>query len=244
MEKGSYLITTDGGETLFLVDPEEKTYTEWDLRAMMNMVGAVMEGMGGMFQIEISDPEVEKLLEENGETIVGLPTTHYRYRTAYTMDMKIMGMRRDPRSVEMVQDIWSTEEVADPALAVWLKREPPTMGNTGLEKLIDTEMSKMKGFPDLKTDPTESISTGQKGKHSVTKTSPPWFRARTDDPSQAEHLRQFPPTTSLREHGSGEPGGGRRRQPLQVRTRRVRARDVRGQAPGAQDASSTVGLSI
>ncbi len=167
MGKGSYLLTTDGGRVLYLVDPEEKTYTEWDLNAMMNMVGEVMEGMGGMFQIEISDPQVEKLMEEGGGTIVGLPTTHYRYRTAYTMDMKIMGMKRS-QAVETVQDIWSTEELADPALGVWLKREPPTMGNTGLEKLIEAEMSKMKGFP-LKTV-EESISTGNKGKQRVTTT--------------------------------------------------------------------------
>jgi hypothetical protein len=115
MGKDSYLVTTDGGKIIYLVDPKEKTYTEWDLDAMMNMFGAVMESMGGMLQMEFSDPEVEKLLEESGGTVVGLPTTHYRYRTAYTMDMKIMGMKRS-QSFETVQDIWSTEELADPAL--------------------------------------------------------------------------------------------------------------------------------
>jgi hypothetical protein len=168
MGKGSYLVTTDGGKVLYLVDPKEKTYTEWDLNAMMNMFGTVMESMGGMLQMEFSDPEVEKLLEESGGTIVGLPTTHYRYRTAYTMDMKIMGMKRS-QSFETVQDIWSTEELADPALGVWLKRDPPTMGNMGIEKVIEAEMSKMKGFP-LKTV-QETISTGQKGKQQTTTTT-------------------------------------------------------------------------
>jgi hypothetical protein len=59
------------------------------------------------------------------------------------MDMKIMGMKRS-QSFETVQDIWSTEELADPALGVWLKRDPPTMGNVGIEKVIAAEMSKMK----------------------------------------------------------------------------------------------------
>jgi hypothetical protein len=168
MGKDSYLVTTDGGKIIYLVDPKEKTYTEWDLDAMMNMFGAVMESMGGMLQMEFSDPEVEKLLEESGGTVVGLPTTHYRYRTAYTMDMKIMGMKRS-QSFETVQDIWSTEELADPALGVWLKRDPPSMGNAGIEKVIAAEMSKMKGFP-LKTV-QETITTGQKGKQQTTITT-------------------------------------------------------------------------
>jgi len=168
MGKDSYLVTTDGGKILYLVDPKEKTYTEWDLNAMMNMLGTVMESMGGMLQMEFSDPEVEKLLEESGGMIVGMPTTHYRYRTAYNMDMKIMGMKRS-QSFETVQDIWSTEEVADPALGVWLKRDPPTMGNSGLEKVISAEMSKMKGFP-LKTI-QQTVTTGQKGKQQTTTTT-------------------------------------------------------------------------
>lgn len=168
MGKGSYLVTTDGGKIIYLVDPKEKTYTEWDLNAMMNMFGTVMESMGGMLQMEFSDPEVEKLLEESGGTIVGLPTTHYRYRTGYAMEMKIMGMKRS-QTFETVQDIWSTEELADPALGVWLKREPPSMGNAGIEKVIEAEMSKMKGFP-LKTV-QETITTGQKGKQQTTTTT-------------------------------------------------------------------------
>jgi hypothetical protein len=168
MGKGSYLVTTDGGKILYLVDPKEKTYTEWDLNAMMNMLGTVMESMGGMIQMEFSDPEVEKLLEESGGTLLGLPTTHYRYRTAYDMEMKIMGMKRS-QSFETLQDIWSTEDLADPALGVWLKRDPPSMGNVGIEKVIEAEMSKMKGFP-LKTV-QETITTGQKGKQQTTTTT-------------------------------------------------------------------------
>ena len=198
MGKGSYLLTTDGGKVLYLVDPEEKTYTEWDLNAMMNMAGAALESMGGMFQMEFSDPEVEKLLEESGGTIVGLPTTHYRYRTAYTMDMKIMGMKRS-QAVETVQDIWSTEELADPALGVWLKREPPTMGNTGLEKVIEAEMSKMKGFP-LKTI-DESISTGQKGKQQVTKTTTEVFEL--DQTSISPDIFEIPAGYERREMDLG-----------------------------------------
>ena len=51
MKKGAYLITKDGGKTLFLIDPEEKTYAEWDLQAMMGMVGSIMQGMGPLLKV-------------------------------------------------------------------------------------------------------------------------------------------------------------------------------------------------
>jgi hypothetical protein len=80
-KEGAYLITRDGGKTIYMVDPKEKTYAEWDLQAMMSMVGSVMNGMGPLLKMEFSDPKVEKLLEEDGGTIAGQPTTHYRYRS-------------------------------------------------------------------------------------------------------------------------------------------------------------------
>ena len=46
LEKGNYIVTTDGGKTLYLVNPEEKAYAEWDLEAMLQMVGSVMQAMG------------------------------------------------------------------------------------------------------------------------------------------------------------------------------------------------------
>ena len=31
MAKGTYIITKDGGKTMYLVNPEDKTYMKWDL---------------------------------------------------------------------------------------------------------------------------------------------------------------------------------------------------------------------
>src|SRR5258705_13889356 len=62
--KGTYLLTKDGGKTLFLVNPEEKTYAVWDLNAMLGTVGNVMNGMGALLKIQFSEPKVEKLTDE------------------------------------------------------------------------------------------------------------------------------------------------------------------------------------
>jgi hypothetical protein len=167
MTKGTYLVTSDGGQTLYLVNPEEQTYSEWDLDAILQMAGNAMQSMGPMLDFKFENPRVETLLEEDGGKIHGYSTVHHRFRTTYTMHMKIMGMKRS-QGHQSVQDIWSTDDIDHEALGVWLKREPPSMGDTGLKELVEAEMSKMKGFP-LKTV-DEVTTTGKKGRQQVTRT--------------------------------------------------------------------------
>lgn len=167
-KKGAYLITKDGGRTIYFVDPSEKTYAEWDLQAMMGMVGSVMQGMGPLLKVEFTDPKVEKLLEENGGTISGLPTTHYRYRTSYNMKIKVMGMGQEA-NVVTEQDVWATDKLQDVGLGIWLRNEPPRTGNANFDKLIAGEMERAKGFP-LKTV-TVSTTTQKKGKQTVTRST-------------------------------------------------------------------------
>jgi hypothetical protein len=168
LKPGAYLITKDGGQTVFLVDPEEKTYAEWDLRALLGGAGAVLNGMGPVLKVEFSEPKVEKLLEEAGPALVGLPTRHYRYRTSYTMKMKVLGMGNES-SVVSEEDIWATDRLQDAALSVWLRADPPKTGNEQLDKLIASSRGKVTGFP-LKMV-TVSTSTNKKNNQTTTRTT-------------------------------------------------------------------------
>ena len=168
-KEGSWLLTKDGGKTIFLVDPEEKTYAEWNLQAMLGLVGSVMQGMGPLLKIEFSDPKVEKLLEEDGGTVAGMPTRHYRYRTSYIMKMRVLGMANEA-NVVTEQDIWSTDRLQDVGLGIWLRSDPPRTGNEQFDKLIAAEAGKTQGFP-LKTV-TVSTTTQKKGnKQTVTRST-------------------------------------------------------------------------
>jgi len=165
---GTYILTRDGGKTVVLVNPEEKTWAEWDLEAMLGAVGAVFQSMGPMLNFTISNVAVEKLAEEPGGSMHGLPTTHYRYRTSYDMEMKVIGIRR-ANSVDQVQDVWSTDALTDVALGLWLRKAPKT-GFEDIDGLIEAEMSTVHGVP-LKME-SVSTMTGEKGKRSsVTRTS-------------------------------------------------------------------------
>jgi Domain of unknown function (DUF4412) len=186
---GTYLLTTDGGKTVYLVNPDEKTYAAWDIEAMARFAGNAMEGMGGLMQMDISDPKVEKLLEEDGGTIVGLPTRHYRYRTSYSMQIKIMGIKR-ATNVESVQDFWSTTDLGEAALGVWLRKEPPVTGNEQIDRLVRAEMEKVHGFP-LKVS-TVSTSVGQKGKESTTHTEVEVTELRRDEPAAPASTWEIP----------------------------------------------------
>lgn len=169
LKKGAYLITKDGAQTIFLVDPQEKTYAEWDVAAMLGAAGAIMSGMGPLLKMEFSEPKVEKLLEEAGPALVGLPTKHYRYRTSYTMKIKMLGMGNET-AVVSEEDIWVTDRLQDAGLSVWLRSEPPRTGNEQLDKLIASGRDKIAGFP-LKTV-VVSTSTNQKNKkQSTTRTT-------------------------------------------------------------------------
>ena len=83
---GCYLVTTDGGETVHLVNPTKKTYGEFSLKNIAAGLGtamAAMKQMGGMMKLEVSDYSSEKVLEEPGGNMLGHATTHYRYQSHY-----------------------------------------------------------------------------------------------------------------------------------------------------------------
>jgi len=135
---------------------------------MFGLVGSVMQGMGPLLKMEFSDPKVEKLLDEDGGTVVGLPTRHTRYRTSYTMKVKVLGMGNEA-NVVTEQDIWATDKLQDIALAVWLRSDPPRTGNPQFDKLIAAEVDRTKGFP-LKTV-TVSTTTQKKGNPTTTRST-------------------------------------------------------------------------
>ena len=83
--------------------------------------------------------------------VVGLPTTHYRYHTSYSMTMAFMGMKKESK-IDQVEDIWAAPQLTEAAFGVWLRKGPPKTGDEQLDALISAEMGKLHGVP-LKTVP-------------------------------------------------------------------------------------------
>lgn len=164
-QKGTYILTKDGGKTLYLVNPEDKTYAEWSLQGMLGAVGAIMNGMGPLLKIQFTDPKVQKVSEEDGGTVAGVPTRHYKFRTSYTMSVKVLGMG-NTSDVVQEQDVWTTTKLSDIGLGVWLRAEPPRTGNAEFDKMITSSMPKYDGFPVKMV--TLSTSTNKKNNKATT----------------------------------------------------------------------------
>lgn len=158
---GTYVVTRDGGETLYFVDPKEETYAEWELDAMLSTLGGMIQSLGPVLKFEVSNVEVEKLAEEPGEPLHGLATTHVRYRTRYDMKVRVLGIGQESR-VERLQDLWVTDALPDPAMGVWLRNRPAATGEPGLDQLLAAEMGKVSGLPLKSVEVT--TTTGKKGK--------------------------------------------------------------------------------
>jgi hypothetical protein len=163
MPAGSYLLTRDGGQTVYLVNPEEQTYSVWDLDQVFAFLGQMAEATGGMMQIDFKDPESEVLGSEPGGELLGYDTTHRTWRSAYTMDMKIAFMDQSNR-METVTDAWITDEVEYPALGIWFTARPPTTGDPELDAVLTDSMQQIDGMV-LKMDQS-TTTTNKKGQTS------------------------------------------------------------------------------
>jgi Domain of unknown function (DUF4412) len=142
---GDYMLSLDQGTTLYLISPGTRTYTRYDTRTMMSGMGQMVQGLRGTMKVTFESPNVEKVLEEDGGLIAGQPTRHYRYRTSYVVSIHAVGDKKATTEIE--EDIWTTTSLSDPALAIWLKKDPAPTGDPQLDAMIKAEMDKVQGFP-------------------------------------------------------------------------------------------------
>jgi hypothetical protein len=167
MPAGSYLLIPDPTtRKMFMVNPEQKTYSEWDLDAMVQFAGSMMEALGPIASFEILNPKVETILEQDGGSKFGLSLTHYRFRTTYDMSVKVLGMKRKS-TVTQITDGYYTKDLDDEAFEAWLR--PMKTGSEELDKLIGLEMGKNRGFPI--DNEIEQTTVNKKGKEEVTRSS-------------------------------------------------------------------------
>jgi hypothetical protein len=148
---GSYSISRDGGATQMVVNPKDRTYYPLDLKG-------AMAGLKGM-DIRFDNLKVQKLLDEAGPLVAGVPTRHYRYRTSYRMTMQLMGSHVS--EITMDDEIWSAPKLLDAALGMTLSKSALVTGNESFDKLIRAEYDKIQGFPLKKISTNTTSSEGK-----------------------------------------------------------------------------------
>lgn len=161
MEKGSYMITRDGGKTITMVDPREKTYMKIDPEQMASSVGQMMNATKGFMSMSFKNPTVETLEDEKGPAMLGLPTRRVKTRTAYTLETSVFGTKTVSQ-VTREDVMWVTTKMSDPGFNLWLRQRNVKTGNAEIDKLIELETGKVKGFP-LKTE-SRTVTRDAKGR--------------------------------------------------------------------------------
>ena len=154
---GEYMLSRDGGKTLYWVEPSTRTYSKYDTDAMMSAMGSMVQGVRGAMRVRFEAPKIEKLLEEDGGLVAGVATRHYRYRTTYTASAESLGMvKTTTNTVE--EDIWTATALSDAGLGAWLNKQPAKTGDVQFDSIIAAEMGKVQGFPLKRITVTRSVN--------------------------------------------------------------------------------------
>jgi hypothetical protein len=165
---GSYLLTNDGGQSIYVVNSAEKTISEIDLAQIFQMVSSMLEATGGIVQMEFADFSSEKIAEGPGEPILGYSTTRYQFKTGYTMKVGVLGFTRENRA-ENDQEFYCTDEIDAAGFDVWLRPDRFRTGNESIDQLIAQQYETMNCLP-LRNRVVTTM-TGQRGRESSTTTT-------------------------------------------------------------------------
>ncbi|HEY5609969.1 MAG TPA: DUF4412 domain-containing protein [Thermoanaerobaculia bacterium] len=162
------VISKDGGKSMILLDPKEKTYVEFNLQEMLNMTGGMLKAMGGMFQMSIENPQVKVTEGGAGEAIEGYPTRRYTITSSYDMSMKVMGSKTSSH-IETVTESWTTDRIGREYITFVHEKGLKT-GMEALDKMLAMQADSIKGFP-LKQVMTSKTTTGNRSQTSVMTTT-------------------------------------------------------------------------
>lgn len=151
---GDYLVSQDGGATIFWVEPKKQRYAEIDFERIAQITGRILQGVPALFWVKIEEPRVAKLFEEEGPVLHGLPTRHARYLMTYRERSRLtLPSRRGANSTreetwsQVIQDVWYSLEVAAPSADIWMRDRFRRSGYEDLDRFLAAETSLIEGFP-------------------------------------------------------------------------------------------------
>jgi hypothetical protein len=110
--------------------------------------------------LSFSDFSSEKLDEGPGESILGYQTTRYKYRTGYTMSVKVLGMGR-ATTISNENEFWCTNDIDADGFSAWLRPDRFRTGNADIDNMIRQQYATVDCLP-LRTRMV-STSSGERG---------------------------------------------------------------------------------
>jgi hypothetical protein len=168
--KGSYFLVLDGGKKMMLVDPNQKQYMEWDMASMMAGMSKMMNAVGGLVKMEMSDVKIEAHDLGAGETIQGYPTVHYQLTQNYSMTMKMFGRTSKTKNESTIDYYFAPalKSLANPFMSnnqAWAQ-SMDMFNNPDYKSQMQAAMSKIKYGVPLKSV-IKTVATDDKGKQTT-----------------------------------------------------------------------------
>jgi hypothetical protein len=189
--KGTYFIVKDGGKEMFLVNPSEKSYMKWDIANMFAGMSKVVNAVGGLVKMQMSDIKIDAQDLGAGESVQGYPTRHIRMVQNYTMSASMFGRKSVSRS-ETTTDYYFAPSlsIANPFVSnsqqMAMMSQLDMFNNPDYKKQMAAANAKMpkKGVP-LKTVTTQ-VTTDEKGKKETSVTTMEMVNFKSSNVSSKE----------------------------------------------------------
>lgn len=107
--EGSYLLSLDGGKTVYFIDKNENTCHQWSNEEFVKTLSQFLLKTTGRFNVKSSDLEISKVFEKPADPIHGLQTKHIRIKFHYTASYRYLLFKGRYR-IDRLVDIWVTPE--------------------------------------------------------------------------------------------------------------------------------------
>lgn len=142
----TWLVTRDGGETVNLVNPDDKSYSVLKMSELKDSMASSLNSLGGSAELSFRDPAKRKLVEEEGPDMLGYATVHTAYETSYEIEIKISGVTQKIEILTL-QEYWTADAI-DSGSVTWPGGGSPAVGVPGLDAILDEQnAAPSSGFP-------------------------------------------------------------------------------------------------
>ncbi len=243
--KGTYFIVKGGGSEMFLVDPSQKQYMKWDIANMFAGLSKMVNAVGGLVKMQMSDVHIDAHDMGAGETIQGYPTRHVQMTQNYTVTAKVFGRSSTTQSQSTVDYYFAPSlKIANPFVSnsqqMAMLSQMDMFNNSDYKNQMIAAQAKIpkSGVP-LKTV-TTMVSTDSKGKAETTVTTMEMVNFHhTDIPASAFAIPsgytmvEMPNMTAAAGQGGGSSQGAKADGPV-LNADSIAAAAKAGAAEGAK----------
>ncbi len=159
VEPGDYLLTLDGGSTVSLVKPGEKTVSPCKIEGVFGILTRQGRALQGLFSRQVEQVEAKLLEQGEGEPVAGQPTVRHKLQLSY------LTRRSTPRgeivtSTVIQQEVWTVEGLEAGPPASWPVPVPLRLPEEELQAAWTPVAAQIKGLP-VKAITVRTVTTSE-----------------------------------------------------------------------------------